>query len=209
MTTNTISSWEQITDVPCPRECGGMLRWDEAGHVPGYRTCEACHAHYLGSPGSTLVRQPGRARRVTAKTMHGLASAQDANKRVAQDAVKKVYGRSLENADQRAGRGPWGPALDIGAVRHAIANFREVGLSDDASSAEARFRSELKEADEIQRSVRALFRDGQAEVSCMTDDAVMIYSVIPVRQTADGWRWKSAPHALLTDEERSARGIWR
>lgn len=31
--------WTSVTDVPCP--CGGgMVRWAEAGYVPGYRICD-------------------------------------------------------------------------------------------------------------------------------------------------------------------------
>ena len=30
----------------CPN-CGGILVWDEAGHVSGWRTCDSCQQHYL------------------------------------------------------------------------------------------------------------------------------------------------------------------
>ena len=39
--------WAAVTDVPCPSACGGLVRWAEAGHVPGYRICDTCGRHYL------------------------------------------------------------------------------------------------------------------------------------------------------------------
>ena len=34
--------WAAVTDVPCPA-CGtGIVRWAEAGNVPGYRVCDGC-----------------------------------------------------------------------------------------------------------------------------------------------------------------------
>ena len=39
--------WSAVTNVPCP-VCGhGTIRWHEAGHVPGYRICDACLRHFL------------------------------------------------------------------------------------------------------------------------------------------------------------------
>ena len=39
--------WSAVTDVQC-RACGsGVIRWAEAGHVPGYRICDRCRRHYL------------------------------------------------------------------------------------------------------------------------------------------------------------------
>jgi len=34
--------WRSVTDVPCPRCKLGIVRWAEAGHVPGYRICDRC-----------------------------------------------------------------------------------------------------------------------------------------------------------------------
>jgi len=40
--------WAGVTDVPCPRDgCAGTICWAEAGHVPGYRICDACGAHFI------------------------------------------------------------------------------------------------------------------------------------------------------------------
>jgi uncharacterized protein (DUF983 family) len=39
--------WESVTDVVCP-SCGqGMILWNEAGYVPGYRTCDHCHNDFM------------------------------------------------------------------------------------------------------------------------------------------------------------------
>jgi hypothetical protein len=34
--------WLAVTDVPCPCCAGGVVRWDEAGRVPGARRCDGC-----------------------------------------------------------------------------------------------------------------------------------------------------------------------
>lgn len=43
--------WASVTDVLCPACAAGgvegMLRWAEAGYVPGYRICDGCGRHYL------------------------------------------------------------------------------------------------------------------------------------------------------------------
>jgi hypothetical protein len=39
--------WSAVTDVLCPSCGSGLLRWAEAGHVPGYRICDRCRRHYL------------------------------------------------------------------------------------------------------------------------------------------------------------------
>ena len=41
--------WAAVTDVPCPApSCAdGIIRWAEAGYVPGYRICDGCGRHFL------------------------------------------------------------------------------------------------------------------------------------------------------------------
>lgn len=41
--------WASVTDVPCPVCQNGILRWAEAGYVPGYRKCDnrKCRRHFL------------------------------------------------------------------------------------------------------------------------------------------------------------------
>jgi hypothetical protein len=34
--------WLSVTDVPCPVCKHGMIRWHEAGFVPGSRICDGC-----------------------------------------------------------------------------------------------------------------------------------------------------------------------
>jgi hypothetical protein len=41
--------WTAVTDVPCPVCAGGMIRWNEAGYVPGYRICDKCLRHFVAS----------------------------------------------------------------------------------------------------------------------------------------------------------------
>ena len=43
----TAEYWLAVTDVPCPTCEEGMVRWSEAGHVPGHRTCRGCGRQYL------------------------------------------------------------------------------------------------------------------------------------------------------------------
>ena len=58
--------WVAVTDVPCPG-CGhGLLRWAEAGYVPGYRICDDCGGHYLACgtrEAPTVARVRGRRNR--------------------------------------------------------------------------------------------------------------------------------------------------
>lgn len=40
--------WSSVTDVPCPIDsCDGIIRWYEAGYVPGYRICDKCKRHFM------------------------------------------------------------------------------------------------------------------------------------------------------------------
>jgi hypothetical protein len=40
--------WTAVTDCHCPvSSCDGMVRWAEAGFVPGYRICDRCGRHFL------------------------------------------------------------------------------------------------------------------------------------------------------------------
>ena len=39
--------WSAVTDVQCPTCGSGVIRWAEAGYVPGYRICDQCRRHYL------------------------------------------------------------------------------------------------------------------------------------------------------------------
>ena len=42
--------WPAVTDVPCPApRCAGIIRWAEAGYVPGYRICDGCGRHFLAA----------------------------------------------------------------------------------------------------------------------------------------------------------------
>lgn len=55
--------WRSVTDVPCPfPRCHGVVRWAEAGHVPGYRICDRCGRHYLakGTVGEPALLVLGR-----------------------------------------------------------------------------------------------------------------------------------------------------
>lgn len=45
--------WYSVTDVACPIDsCGGLIRWAEAGYVPGYRICDHCKRHFLAKGNS-------------------------------------------------------------------------------------------------------------------------------------------------------------
>lgn len=58
--------WSSVTDVPCPiTSCDGLVRWAEAGYVPGYRVCNCCGRHFLakGSAAEPKLLRVGRRRR--------------------------------------------------------------------------------------------------------------------------------------------------
>lgn len=45
--------WSQVTDVPCPiPSCSGVVRWAEAGAVPGWRRCDGRRHHEFLAGGS-------------------------------------------------------------------------------------------------------------------------------------------------------------
>ena len=51
--------WAAVTDVACPECEDGVIRWSEAGYVPGYRICDGCGRHFLAKgqcSAPTLVR---------------------------------------------------------------------------------------------------------------------------------------------------------
>lgn len=51
---NPAEYWPNVTDIGCPvARCVGLVRWAEAGYVPGYRICDACGRHYRA--GGTLA----------------------------------------------------------------------------------------------------------------------------------------------------------
>ena len=55
--------WEAVTDVECPCCEDGIIRWAEAGFVPGYRICDKCGRHFLAQgnvENPTLVRVGSR-----------------------------------------------------------------------------------------------------------------------------------------------------
>lgn len=51
---NPHNYWDSVTDIPCPRCKAGMLRWAEAGYVPGYRICDRCKRHFLAQGNSAM-----------------------------------------------------------------------------------------------------------------------------------------------------------
>lgn len=45
--------WSAVTDVPCPvSRCRGVVRWAEAGRVPGYRICDGRRHHRFLADGT-------------------------------------------------------------------------------------------------------------------------------------------------------------
>jgi hypothetical protein len=56
--------WPAVTDVACPLvSCDGIIRWAEAGYVPGYRICDRCGRHFLArgdAQSPTLIRMRGQ-----------------------------------------------------------------------------------------------------------------------------------------------------
>lgn len=213
-TTTYGGGWPGVTDVPCPRGCGGTLRWAEAGYVPGYRICDLCEARYLGDPASgRLTRQPGRARRVTAARRRDRQALLDAARRAQARCLAHVYGDVLERADRRgtAAGGSHGACLVIGEISRALSAYAEEGFADDpfCAAAEARYAAELAEAARIEAVIAAHRRSDwpPAVVECLTDDAAMIYA--PHARDYDGWVWRDRPLVHLTPTDLAARRIWR
>ena len=50
MQTSEHKGWESVTDVPCPGCQVGIVRWAEAGFVPGWRECDTCGRQFMGDP---------------------------------------------------------------------------------------------------------------------------------------------------------------
>lgn len=77
--------WASVTDVPCP--CGhGTLRHAEAGHVPGWRECDACGRQYQAAgDAASPTLEPRRGPTVRpsrrAKQAEGVARARAAQER--------------------------------------------------------------------------------------------------------------------------------
>jgi hypothetical protein len=52
--------WAAVTDVPCPCCAAGLVRWAEAGSVPGWRCCDGCDREFLAGGNAdapTLIEQ--------------------------------------------------------------------------------------------------------------------------------------------------------
>jgi hypothetical protein len=48
---------EQVNEIPCVQaHCPGLLRWPEAGYLPGYRVCDCCGHHYAFDARRPTVR---------------------------------------------------------------------------------------------------------------------------------------------------------
>ena len=61
--------WTAVTDIPCVVDgCSGIIRWAEAGYVPGYRICDGCGRHFQTegtAEAPVLLRVGSRRRRVS------------------------------------------------------------------------------------------------------------------------------------------------
>ena len=42
-----LNYWKSVTNIQCPSCKKGMIRWHEAGYVPGYRKCDKCGREFL------------------------------------------------------------------------------------------------------------------------------------------------------------------
>lgn len=77
-TIDTAAGWASVTDVTCPFCRVGILRWAEAGYVPGWRQCDACTAQYLGDPATGRLQNKRRGKRVTAQRLAAAQAARQA-----------------------------------------------------------------------------------------------------------------------------------
>lgn len=48
--------WANVTNVRCPACHEGIIRWHEAGYVPGYRICDSCGRTFLAAGAITNDR---------------------------------------------------------------------------------------------------------------------------------------------------------
>lgn len=94
-----------ITDIPCRvAHCPGLLRWAEAGYVPGYRICDCCGSHYAVVGDALKIHRRRRPSPAKIARMHGIrtaaARAQDAaDDRAAMDEAARMTARWNEPAD--------------------------------------------------------------------------------------------------------------
>ena len=86
------SGWPSITDVPCPLSgCCGILRWAEAGYVPGYRICDGTTKHHFelrrhAADGDGLLAPNGRkARGYRTRAIRAAALGLAEKARISQD----------------------------------------------------------------------------------------------------------------------------
>jgi hypothetical protein len=65
--------WPSVTNVERPICHSGVIRWAEAGFVPGYRICDGCDRHFLAdhSENGTPVLLRVGSRRLALRKWYG------------------------------------------------------------------------------------------------------------------------------------------
>ena len=228
----TFAGWESITDVACimPR-CTGLLRWAEAGHVPGYRVCDQCGSHYALRDRDLVCVQRRRS------TKHKIELAQ--YRRAAEEAQAKQFHaqwRAKITAELSA-QWPISRACPHGV--HGVGSVEippEVLSGDDRLSASAidiedvepqAYRDLIRRCWELSRMLRASKRTGVEAVNLprvisATRDgsAVLVYHVEGCYLPLDGWWHTTSLIAVLggdaswgrrklTLAEMDEVGVWR
>ena len=73
-----MNGWDNVTNVACPG-CGvGLIRWAEAGAVPGWRECDTCGRQYMGDPATGLSPRRGAVIEVSPARIESVRRARQA-----------------------------------------------------------------------------------------------------------------------------------
>lgn len=177
--------WASVTDVPCTYCHVGILRWAEAGRVPGWRECDACGAQYLCDPATGQRKCMRRGRRVTARRLAEVRAQREAAARTAserdarlgREAAERDLGGSYHGDDYHA----FSPFRPDGAYRRAYEDTWRAGATPAAIDVIARV--SLPDCAELV----AVRRDGRA---------VVVFN----KRRADGLSggtWTAATEALI------------
>ena len=123
MTTATAIGWESVTDVACPNCQHGIVRWAEAGYVPGWRECDVCGRQYMGDPTTgQLDPRRGPTHRCTAKRV---AEVQAARQRATSAQLHRASGLARQAGERDAMTGSY-----HGTDWHAFSGYYETGEAD-------------------------------------------------------------------------------
>lgn len=190
MSTETTTDWATVTDCPCHIPgCPGLLRWAEAGRVPGSRICDCCGTDYELAGGELIIT---RRRRVTPRKiadMHDLRRQSQAATARFHSAWADRQAQEYREDWERETHGVHGPgSIRIPSGAPADAHYC------DPEALTAPHRAVVSLCHGLEAALRALTGDRRVSVISATRDgsAVLVYDLqLSGRTRLDGW-WHTA-----------------